>query len=447
MTNHMWRRSIRSRLTLWYSVFTALLFVLLVAAMLLWQALSSRDFYQKRLESAINVAAESLTVSDDGIRFEPEFSIDGLHASVLNADGELLLGRADFGIAPRESRLRTSEQRDGGTWYLQDHAVEIDGEQYWVRCSTSSTAANYVERALLLALLTSVPVLLLIIVFGGSFITRRALQPLAEITFTAENISDSGDLKQRIQIEGQTNEIGRLAQAFNSMFERLQRSMDREKRFISDASHELRTPLSVISAQSEFALASGRTREEKDAALEVIHARSELAGQMLSQMLLLSRMDSQRVPLRMEQLALSDLLESVAEELRIQAEERNIEVICHAEPDICVNGDELLLIRMLTNLIQNAIQYGRDSGHIWLDLSRANGRAVLRVRDDGIGIPDAEQEKIWQRFYQVNKMSESGRGSGLGLPIVRWIAQAHGGTIALESEPDRGSTFVLELPI
>ena len=447
MTNRIRRRSIRSRLTLWYSVFTAILFILLVMAMLLWQSLFSRDFYQKRLESAIAVAAESLVISEDGIRFAPELSIEGVHTSVLDADGEVLLGRTNYGIAPREYRLRTSQQRDGGTWYLLDHAIELDGVQYWVRCSTSSAVTNYAARTLLLALLACVPVLLLIIVFGGSLITRRVLLSLNEITSTAENISDSVDLKQRIPFEGQTNEVGRLAHAFNNMFDRLQRSMDREKRFISDASHELRTPLSVISAQSEFALSPGRTQEEKDAALTVIHARSELAGQMLGQMLLLSRMDSQRVPLHRERLSLSDLLMGVAEELRADAGERNIEVLCLAEPDVCVDGDELLLIRMLTNLIQNAIHYGRSGGHIWLELQRMNDRAILRVRDDGIGIADAEKDKIWQRFYQVHKANESGRGSGLGLPIVRWIVEAHGGTISLESEIDHGSTFEVELPI
>lgn len=296
-------------------------------------------------------------------------------------------------------------------------------------------------------LMISVPALLLIIVFGGGLITRRALQPLAEIASTAESISDSGDLDQRIHLDGRTDEVGRLASSFNNMLERLQRSMEREKRFISDASHELRTPLSVISAQSEFALAPGRAPEDKDAALEVIRARSDRAGQMLGQMLLLSRMDSQRLPLRRERLELSGLTEGVAEELRERAGERDIEILCHAEPNLQIDGDELLLMRMLTNLIQNAIQYGHPGGHIWIELRRSGNRARLSIADDGPGIAPEEQDRIWQRFYQVSKTAGRTEGSGLGLPMVRWIAEAHGGKIGLESTPGEGSAFSVELPI
>lgn len=442
----LWKRSIRTRLTLWYSIFVALLFALLVAAMLLGQHLSSRDFFQQRLTDAVAEAADALRMGSDGPVIEGELSDEDVYVTVLDADGTLLIGRHRFGIAPSADRLRTSERRRGGTWYVLDHPVELDGNTYWIRCFMSNSAVSQTTRTLLLALIIAVPLMLLLTLCGGNLIAKRALRPLTEITATAESISGSGDLDRRIQLEDRTDEVGRLAQAFNSMFERLARSIDREKRFISDASHELRTPISVIAAQSEYALSPGASVEEKDAALKVIRERSERAGRMLNQMLLLSRMDSRRLPLHRERLSLSDLTEGTACELRDLAAARDMELSCDIAPGIEFDGDELLLTRMLTNLIQNAIQYGNPGGHIGVTLTRRGDRAVLTVRDDGPGIPEADQPKIWERFYQVHKDGES-EGSGLGLPIVRWIAEAHGGSIQLESAQGRGSTFTVELPL
>ena len=418
MISPIWRRSIRLRLTLWYSAFVVMLLALLVA----------------------------LRLDDVGRPALPEEISDDVHISVLDETGNLLLGQRAFNLQPVRDRLRILSRAKGGVWYVMDFPASLEGAPLWIRCYMSSASASQMMRALLLALIAGVPVLLLLTLVGGNLIAKRALRPLIEITATAESISDSGDLGRRIQLEDRTDEVGRLANAFNSMFERLQRSMEREKRFISDASHELRTPLSVISAQSEFALAPGRTAEEKDAALAVIRERGERAGRMLNQMLLLSRMDSQRLPLHREPLRLAELIEGVADELRASAAVRDMTIRCDADPAIAFEGDELLLSRMLTNLIQNAIQYGRPSGRIDVSLSREGGRIRLCVCDDGPGIPEAEQPRVWERFYQVNKGGGETEGSGLGLPIVRWIAEAHGGAIRLESKMGTGSEFIVELP-
>lgn len=124
---------------LWYSAFVVILFVLVMAALLLWQHLTSLDFYQRRLSGAVELAADSLIASGDGYAFDPEFDIEDVRVSLLDAEGTPLLGRWDFGIGPREARMRSSERRDGSVWYLLDHAVELDGRTLWVRCYMSST--------------------------------------------------------------------------------------------------------------------------------------------------------------------------------------------------------------------------------------------------------------------------------------------------------------------
>ncbi len=447
MSAPIWRRSIRLRLTLWYSIFVVILLVALIAVTLLGRQLSSRDYFEDRLTAAASEAMTALALDSGGNPvLNAEISDDDVRVTVLDESGALLLGEREFGFQPKQNRMRTKTRIKGGNWYIKDFPVAVGSTRLWVRCYMSSASVSQMIRTLLAALLIGVPVLMLLTLIGGNLIAKRAMKPLIEITAAAESISGSDDLDRRIQLADSTDEVGRLANAFNSMFERLQRSMEREKRFISDASHELRTPVSVISAQSQFALSPDASPEEKDAALAVIRDRSERAGRMLNQMLLLSRMDSRRLPLHRERLSLTELVQGVSDELRDAAEARGMSLRCDAEPGIELEADELLLTRMLTNLLQNAVQYGREGGQIEVALQARSGRAVLTVRDDGPGIPASAISHIWERFYQVHKDGET-EGSGLGLPIVRGIIEAHGGTIRLESEEGKGATFIAEIPM
>lgn len=447
MRARIWNRSISLRLTLWYSAFVAILLAAVFSAMLLSQQLSSRDYFQKRLSATALEAEGALALDASGALTLPDDLSDDVRVAVLDENGALLLGKNYFNYRPTRDRMWTKSRMKGGIWYIMDFPIERDGAKYWIRCYMSSASVSNTMRSLLTALIACVPLLVVMTLVGGILIAKRALRPLTQIAAIAESVSDSGDLDKRIQLDDPTTEISRLSNAFNRMFERLARSMEREKRFISDASHELRTPVSVVRAQSEFALAPDRSAEEKDAALRIIHERSERAGQMLNQMLMLSRMDAHRLPLRRERLDLSELTGGLCDELRDAAAARGMTLECSLIPDVYISGDELLLMRMLTNLVQNAIHYGNPGGHILVTLTAEAGRARLSVRDDGPGIPKADQARIWDRFYQADKSAPGRQGTGLGLPIVLWIVEAHGGSIHLESEPGQGSTFTVELPV
>ncbi len=442
----MKQASIKTRITLWYAAFILLIVGVLLFALLVSQRALSKDYYYEKLNAAIEAAATEIQLVDGQIRIETETD-SGARVTVLDENGELLVGKRKFTPRLKEEVLRVRERNMDENWYILDKSLRLeDGRTVWLRAYISSNLTDRVNRLIQVALLVMVPLLLAVVLVGGYLMTKLAFRPLDEITHTAESISDSSDLKQRIHLEGQTDEVGRLAQTFDGMFDRLDRSMESEKRFISDASHELRTPLSVICAQSEYALMPHRSLEEKDAALQIILERGKRSSEMLSQMLMLSRMDCDQLPLNLERVSLSDLIQSLAQEMQLKAAEAGIDVICEIPAPVDLVCDEILMMRMLMNLIQNAIQYGRPGGHVWIGLTQRADGVTLTVRDDGEGIPEADQDKVWRRFYQANKPENSSGGSGLGLPIVQRIVQAHRGSITLKSAPGQGSCFTIALP-
>ena len=438
--------SIKTRITLWYSIFIILIVVLMLGAMLLSQRSMSADYYNDILLAAADEAASVICLDESGeIQLETQTD-SGVRITVLDENANLIIGKRSFTASLKEEVLRIRGDVEYGSWYLLDKPVRLeDGRTVWLRLYISSNLSDRANFSILTMLLIAIPLLLVVVIIGGYRLTRHAFHPLDEISRTAASISDSSDLKQRISLEGQTDEVGQLASTFDGMFARLERSLDNEKRFISDASHELRTPLSVICAQSEYALMPERTLEEKDASLRIIQERGRRTSDMLGQMLLLSRMDYQKMPLNLENTNLSDLIESIALEMQGRADEKNISIHCSIQNRVTLRCDEILMLRMATNLIQNAIQYGREGGKVHIHLSKTENTIVFSVEDDGIGIQESDQANIWNRFYQADK-AKSAAGSGLGLPIVKWIVEAHGGTIFLASQPGRGSRFTARFP-
>ena len=293
-----------------------------------------------------------------------------------------------------------------------------------------------------LVMLLSIPLLLAAVFVGGFMMTRYIFRPMDEMIATARSISSSSDLKRRIEVSGAQREVNRLVSTFNEMLSRLERSVENEKSFISDASHELRTPLSVIRAQSEYALSPDCPPEERENSLQVILDCSTRASDMISQMLALSRMDAQRQPLSREPINISEMLESIAEQLEPLAAQRSIRIETACRPDVILSCDEILMMRALFNLMQNAIDYGREGGHVWVSVERSGGGVTIRVRDDGAGISESDCEKIWRRFYRV-RATAHGSGAGLGLPMAQQIIEQHGGTIGVKSALGVGSEFTI----
>ena len=279
----------------------------------------------------------------------------------------------------------------------------------------------------------------------GYVIADRSLAPVRQIIGTAARINAGDDLKQRIGLEEGGDEIHQMAHAFDAMFNRLELVFEEERQFTSDASHELRTPLSVILAQCQMALEEDLTPEEYRDAIRLIGRQGNRMSRLIEDMLQISRLEQR--PERFEKCPfdLSHMISELCEDMEL-IREKEITLSYEIEPDIRLNGNEDLLRRMAANLISNAYHYGKTDGHIDVRLQRCDAdHVLLKVEDDGIGISEEDQDNIFRRFYQADA-SRSGGNSGLGLYMVRQIAQLHGGTVRVKSEAGKGSTFLVDLP-
>lgn len=447
----MKRLSITLRVTLLYTLFMVLLTGLSLGFLFHAGAQSRRQTTLDRMQTMAEASRKELEAKDGELEIDRDLEAfdDGVYLSLYDTAGVPL-----YGFVPREfdnsvifddGSLRTVES-GGHSWYLYDEQITVeDYGPVWVRSIAAADAFNSTLGTLGKTALLVLPVFVVLAAVCGYLLTRRAFAPVRQITQTAREIGEGGDLSRRIGLTGRKDEIHTLAAEFDAMFARLEQAFDREKQFADDASHELRTPTAVILSQSEYALENTHPQGETRAALESIHTQAARMAALLSQLLMLARADKGRQVVQREPVDLSELVEMVAETEAEQAEARNITVQTALEPGVMVQGDETLLMRLLINLTENAIRYGRPGGQVKLTLRRQDGEAVGTVEDDGIGIAPEDLDKIWQRFWQADP-ARSGGGAGLGLSMVRWIAGAHGGRVTVQSEPGKGSIFTFFLP-
>lgn len=445
----MKRLSIKLRVTSWFTAFMALL----VAADLAILFVAGRDMVSTSLRNTLTeVVLENgqvLAVRDGSLETKEMDSFDrGVYLMVYDDEGYPIHGRMPLGYADRLP-FRDGVMQTVDEWYLYDALISVeDYGQVWVRGVVSSAEAGSTIDTLFHLALVAFPGLILLAAAGGYLITVRAFRPVRQIAETAEQINSGSDLTRRIKLGTGRDEIYALATTFDQMFDRLQSSFERERQFTSDASHELRTPIAVIIAQCEYALESAQTREEAMEALDTVLQQAQRMSSLIAQLLTLARADRGQTKLNLETINLSDLTQMAADQIAELAARRGIRVETQIQPGLCLQGDETLLLRMLLNLMENGIRYGREHGCLTVRLHRREGELVGAIQDDGIGIPAEHLPHIWERFYQVDESRSASReGSGLGLPMVQYIAQSHGGAVVVESTPGKGSVFTFTLPV
>ena len=228
------------------------------------------------------------------------------------------------------------------------------------------------------------------------------------------------------------------------MFYKLQTTLENEKQFTSDASHELRTPVAVIMSECEYVLDCADSLDDAKESVESIKRQSDKMSKLIDELLTITRMDKNTQKLNFENVDISELLSFVCDEQE-EIHDGSKTLIRSIAPDIHSNADHLLLTRLFINLISNAYQYGKDGGTITVTLEEDNNNIVFSVIDDGIGIAKEHLQKIWERFYQVDSSRTNG-SMGLGLSMVKWIAECHNGAVTVESEVGKGSKFVFVMP-
>ena len=365
-------------------------------------------------------------------------------AADLNALQQLQAGqtRHDTVVAPSGETLRLATRRARGH----------DNADFYVRVGYSLAALQQARKRLLLIFGIAIPLALLLSGFGGLVLANQALQPVDSITKAAEQIG-AGDLTERVPVPAQPrkmDEIGRLAATFNTMIARLQAAFERQKQFTSDASHELRTPLAVMRGELEIALRRPRAPEEYQRTLGSNLEEIIRLSRLVEDLLMLARADAGRVELQCEPLDLAALCGNTVEYITPLAEQREQTLSYQAPPQpITIHADQQRLKQLLLNLLDNAIKYTEPHGKITLGLTVEQQHATLTVADTGRGIPAEDLPHVFDRFFRrsAKTSDRSAPGSGLGLSIVKWIVEAHGGTIVVESQVGAGTVFTIRLPL
>ncbi len=449
----MRRFSLKTRLVLLH---TGLMTLIACAVLALLFSLSSHEILtsvQRQLEERVSESFESVQYVSGELDFDSDLMEleNGIYLSVYEENHELIYGKIPYGF-PYDLEFSNGALRtvsgDGREFYVLDLTFPVEGyHTLMMRGIVSISDAEQNFRYTLRVALLLLPALIVISAVCGYFLSRRALAPVDRITRTVRRIQREHDLSARVRLGEGKDEIYTLAGTFDDLLEAIEAGVQREKQFTSDVSHELRTPVSVILMQCEEALVRGDLDEGTRTAFEVIRKKAQSVSNMISQLLLLSRADQGRAQIQLEELDFSELSRMAAEEFEEIAAHKKIRIHQDIQPDIHIWADQTLMIRLWSNLLRNAVTYGRENGNIWVRVTEEGAHVRLSVRDDGIGIHEKDLPHIWERFYQADPSRTDSESSGLGLALVRWIVEAHGGSITAESTPGAGTEFIALLPL
>jgi heavy metal sensor kinase len=320
------------------------------------------------------------------------------------------------------------------------------GEVTVVHIGRSMEPLKGVAREYLNFSLYSVPLIIAVSALVGWLLAARALKPFEEITRTAEKITHE-NLNTQIVTEHKEEEIQRLVQSFNSMVQRLDESFQQMRKFNADVAHELRTPLAIIQGETEVALRSPNVPEEIYSVLSSNLEELDRLTRIVNDMLTLSEAEAGRQVLVKEPVNVRELLEDLVDQMRLLAMDRSIQIDVQGFTDLYVDADKLWIRRAVINLLDNAIKYSKPGGRIEVSASSHDLQIYLKIKDYGIGISQQDLPHIFDRLYRADPArSRDNGGAGLGLALVKWIIEAHNGTVHVASQPDLGTSFEITLP-
>ena len=464
--------TVRARLTLWYVSALALILVVFGVAVYVMLSRALHRRVDEALHSTLEITVTSLTndaeegQSDQSAAQSTvnELSSPQQAMLIFDGDGRLLAEHSheeglqvrlpDLGsITDDAVYIYTAGGRGGSRGRRRTAARRVrigpSGTPFIVLASQSLEPVEEELGSLREALYFATPAALLLAGLGGWFLARQGLAPVAAMARSAREIG-AGSLGRQLPVANPRDELGQLATTFNELLARLEASFAEQRRFMADASHELRTPLAVMSMAADLTLRKERQEEaEYREALRMMGEQTHRLIRIVEDMFTLARADSGRYPLRKESLYLDDLLAEVARAGGLLASGKGVTVELHSPPESAFHGDEDLLRQMLLNLVGNAVKFTPTGGSVRLGLERRGGEYLLSVSDTGPGIPAEARAHIFERFYRVDRSRTRAQdgGAGLGLPIARWIARAHGGDLQLADSDGAGATFTVRLPL
>lgn len=486
-------RSIRWRLTFGYALALILTMVAFGATLYLAQQRASLRSFDKRLEQRLQLEAElSARYLDESHRvlgplvsytrsvrgapdslptLEPTIAsyFESIQDYLVLADRE---GRVLFStdaasalpiasferlgglLQPPPTEVRrgsiTFDPRTGPARYLVLPITGAGPELAAVLVAAPTSTTLLDVEALLSSMLVIAPLILGTSLLLGYWVAGRNLRPLGAMVSELEAMRDGQSLHRRLAVERSGDEVARLGAAVNRMIERLERSFAALHRFTAEASHELKTPLMVLRAGVERALRNPGTPPESLQALDEALDQVNWMAELMDSLLTLARADEGRLPLAVEDFDLRELLAEASETASMLAENAALSVQSSMpEVPVPVQADRNRIRQLLLNLVTNAVKYTPAGGEVAIGLEAQPENVVLTVADSGIGIAAGDLPHIFDRFWRADPArSRAGEspGTGLGLAITKWVAEAHGGTITVQSRPGRGTLFTVTLP-
>lgn len=452
--------SIHGRLTLWYGL--VLLTVLAAAGgsiVALHYRLGLADIDRELGNRAATVVATLQQELEEGESLEEtveeleDLTLPGTGIAVASAEGALL---AVHGLGPTDP--------SAGDLVTHKDAVTLEVSQGRIRLHPGDVSAARQdlhvvvwmslagfdrERDMLLrALFLGVPLAMLVAVAGGWSISRHALRPLGDMVGQTQAISDR-EADVRLHTPNAEDELGVLAGAFNALLDRLAGALKLQRQFMADASHELRTPVSVARTTAQVTLArDDRPPTEYREALTIIADQSQRLSRMVEDMLMLAVADAGGRPLQVSLLYLDELVHECARSAQALGHSDGVRVNVTSPNEVAFSGDEELLRQMLLNLLGNAVRHatsGEGPAVVDVTLERAGNVVSVVIDDNGPGIAESDREHVFERFVRIDA-ARSRSGGGLGLPIARWVSEAHGGSVTATASPTGGARFVVVLP-
>jgi two-component system, OmpR family, sensor kinase len=459
---------IKWRLTIWYGVVLSLILIIFASGIFIYFKNSLQESIDAKIRSIGEVLSSSMTDAHNtsvfgnferylenilGRKPKGKFiqimdSSGRIGAKMSDIEGETL--PTSFSALEKAMRgeivYETIERTKPRLRMITIPILENKKVTSVVQVGTSLEDFDETIRKLLLIIIISIPTSICVTIVVGYFMAKKALKPVDQIRRAAVKISSS-NLDEKIDIVGRRDELGRLAETFNAMIGRLKDAFQRINQFSIDVSHELKTPLTILKGETEVALR--KEREKHDYQMLLLSNLEEIDRMscIIDDLLLLSKADTKEIKLNVEEVALRDLVVDVCMDMKVVADKKNVDLETSELEDIRLKGDELKLRRMLLNIVENGIKYSHAGGKVSVSSYVNDGYVKIDVKDNGIGISEEDIKYIFDRFYRADRSRKRESGSGLGLSISRWIAEAHKGGIDVKSQPAQGSMFTIKLPI
>jgi two-component system OmpR family sensor kinase len=450
--------TLRARLTVFYTV-VLLVIVTLFGADVWWVegriGLRRVDRELEALSSTLvtlvnGELAEASTLQSAAGEAARSVAASGHAIAVIDSEGRLMVATWDdfdwTGAVPRAPTDLAvgTYQTSRGPWRLRLQRRQFGNARAWLAVASSLRDVERQQHEVVETLWLVIPLVLAVAGGGGWWIATLALSPISHMARETLSMTASGD--DTLADADRRDELGAFARAFNGLLARVRGALRTQRQFMADASHELRTPITVIRAASDVAL-SQPVRDEREYrdALTITGDQARRLSRLVDHMLVLARADAGGYAMQRGDLYLDELVDQCCRAVGVLCQEGRVTLQKGRWTEIPFRGDERLLEQLVLNVLQNAVQHTPPGGIVSVDVSLSEQQISIVIVDSGAGIPPEDRERVFERFVRLDP-ARTGGGAGLGLPIARWIAKAHGGTLTLEQSGPAGSTFSISLP-